>query len=1494
MGTVRKIGRKIDKAIFQPIGNAIEAVLDDPKKLFGVALAVAFPGAGAMLGAQLGLTGTIAQVVGQTIINTAVNGGDIKSAVISAALPIAGKELTNNISSALAASDIPDFVNDIVTQGAVQGATAAVLGKDPLTAFVMGGVNAGTSALIGEISEEMGFDKLPPAAQRAVTSGIAAELTGKNAGDAVAQSLVNSAKSWASSEIAKAKERIQQTKDTYKAETGKELPDSKLDQFIAQKGLEGLAFDSENIASYFDSLPTTTTDQNSEDFVGPRFNFAENVTLPQDLTSEGADQIREDLGLSAGTQTDAGDQYAQANTGTTSDAGGGENAAPFADAKAGIVGYLSDSTGSDTGISRNDDGTYTVYDPSNNLRYAFSSDGSYLGSAYYVDVSLSSGESRPTTKIAEDFIGAFTNSPYAQSFTGTATSGGSDAGASTGALTGPGSNQSTSSGSATADADFWKSIGIEPSTFSDSSPSLSNEELMAIIGYGQAATQPTDGSGKPMYGDVSGEFGGGALNGFSLVSEDGNAKVYENDGFTLIARANGTSVLLDKTDPNPEPIWLDPVDASKLVQSATSETSTSETSTADPSVTAPTDSAGTTATTVDTNDGTTTTGDTVQADTTTTTGGDGATTPTANVTPEQVTQIVNDALQANPGLTEDAVRTIVSDAVATIPNLTSDQVRTIVGEEVAKVPAGITQTDVSDAIETYMTANPGLSKTDVTNAVSAYMEANPGLTAADLDAAVSAATKDLATTAQLTDLQNNLSEEIQAAKDLGLEGDAALQAGLNSLAEKLGVNQEGLLAQLGTTAADLRTQFAADIAASQEATAAEVANTRTALEAAIADAKAAGLEGDAALQTAIESVATDLGTTKEAMLTQLGTTEATLRSEMETGLAGVSAEISDTRQALQDAIKAAQDIGLEGDAALQAAIDSVAADQQTNAADLLTRLGTTEEALRADMEAGLSGVTTSIADTRTALEAAIADAKASGLEGDAALQAAIDSVAADQQTNAADLLTRLGTTEEALRTEFATGLAGVSTEISDTRKALEDAIQAATDIGLEGDAALQAGIDSVAAELNTTKDALLTQLGTTEEALRTEFATGISGLEAQMQEQYNALTDAQKVMADNLTTQGKSLADAITEAKTETAGQIADAETRLTDAIAAAEAAGLSRDEAITAAVESVAAELGTTKADLLTQLGTTEDALRTEFATGIADLETQMQEQYNALTDAQKATADALVAQGKNLSDAIASAQEQTQQQITDLGVEVDARITELMTQGQTYQQATQQAFSEVNAKNKELSGLIGTQGRGANQTDIDALTEMLGGQRATDLSYDVNGDKQITQADIDFLTGVVSGTNTDWKAPVGSAWGATGLYGQIQANELQRQKDIADAAAAAEAQRQADQKAAEEAARQGKIANIISTAARGGQDIKSLQQQLPKMFETTSSPLYATMDYFDPFSDPFSDPFATQKLKMASSTNPADQTKMAAGGYIDDLLAGEMTVDDLLSLLR
>jgi hypothetical protein len=37
-----------------------------------------------------------------------------------------------------------------------------------------------------------------------------------------------------------------------------------------------------------------------------------------------------------------------------------------------------------------------------------------------------------------------------------------------------------------------------------------------------------------------------------------------------------------------------------------------------------------------------------------------------------------------------------------------------------------------------------------------------------------------------------------------------------------------------------------------------------------------------------------------------------------------------------------------------------------------------------------------------------------------------------------------------------------------------------------------------------------------------------------------------------------------------------------------------------------------------------------------------------------------------------------------------------------------------------------------------------------------------------------------------------------------------------------------------------------------------------------------------------------MASSTNPAEKPKMAAGGYIEDLLARDLSVDELLDLLR
>lgn len=59
----------------------------------------------------------------------------------------------------------------------------------------------------------------------------------------------------------------------------------------------------------------------------------------------------------------------------------------------------------------------------------------------------------------------------------------------------------------------------------------------------------------------------------------------------------------------------------------------------------------------------------------------------------------------------------------------------------------------------------------------------------------------------------------------------------------------------------------------------------------------------------------------------------------------------------------------------------------------------------------------------------------------------------------------------------------------------------------------------------------------------------------------------------------------------------------------------------------------------------------------------------------------------------------------------------------------------------------------------------------------------------------------------------------------------------------------------------------------------------------LYGTMDYLD-VSEEFSP--SEQKAKPAATTKQRQQTKMAEGGYLDALLAEEMSVDDLLKLLR
>lgn len=194
INVIESAGRKIDKEIIQPVLKTVEAIVEDPKKLLAVGLTVAFPGAGAALGAQLGLTGVAAKVAGQALLNTALNGGDVKSAVIGAVLPVVGSSGAAAIGDTLSNSGITGSLNTILTRAVSQGTTAALLGKDPAAAFLLGGVSAGVAVVTENIP---GFLELPEAARNAITTAATAKFTGVDVGSAVTVSLVNDAMSFA-------------------------------------------------------------------------------------------------------------------------------------------------------------------------------------------------------------------------------------------------------------------------------------------------------------------------------------------------------------------------------------------------------------------------------------------------------------------------------------------------------------------------------------------------------------------------------------------------------------------------------------------------------------------------------------------------------------------------------------------------------------------------------------------------------------------------------------------------------------------------------------------------------------------------------------------------------------------------------------------------------------------------------------------------------------------------------------------------------------------------------------------------------------------------------------------------------------------------------------------------------------------------------------------------------------------------------------------------
>ncbi len=493
-----------------------------------------------------------------------------------------------------------------------------------------------------------------------------------------------------------------------------------------------------------------------------------------------------------------------------------------------------------------------------------------------------------------------------------------------------------------------------------------------------------------------------------------------------------------------------------------------------------------------------------------------------------------------------------------------------------------------------------------------------------------------------------------------------------------------------------------------------------------------------------------------------------------------------------------------------------------------------------------------LTETRSALEAAIADAKATGLQGDAALQAAINKVAIDQNLSKDQLLAKLGTTEAVLRTEFAAGIANLSTDM----QAKFDALNAEQK---------KFALDLVAQGRNTQEAINAAQAATTDQ---------IAGVTAEMRSQYETLTAAQKAAADALIAQGETFQNALTAAQASTSGQIA----------------GLTAD--MQAKYDALNASQKATADALIAQGETFQSALALAQATTgeqIAGLSADMQAKFDALTAEQKQFALDLVALGNTTQASITAAQNATAAQITSSTTALNTRIDELIAEGKTQQEALQQALTEVNTR-------IGTQGRAPNQSDLDTLQKMIDGTIPADIRYDTNQDGKITPADYDFLTGVITRPNVEdpFKPGPGSIWSPTGLYGELDEAERARERDRLKL----EEQRAKDVEAQKRAAAaESKRAQTQVAGTAAAQALQRFTGSAPQLIQQatqqTSTPIYGgaikEFDFGAPLDYSFFDP---SKEKQGSQTGQ-QTTKIATGGYLDDLLAENMTADDLLKLL-
>lgn len=679
----------------------------------------------------------------------------------------------------------------------------------------------------------------------------------------------------------------------------------------------------------------------------------------------------------------------------------------------------------------------------------------------------------------------------------------------------------------------------------------------------------------------------------------------------------------------------------------------------------------------------------------------------AGMTAADVGKIVNAAVSNIPaGLSTADVAKVVNDAIAKIPaGISTADVSKIVGDAVAAIPAGISRSDVDTIVKDALAANPSLTSAQVTKIVSDQIAKIPaGITKAEVAAQVkdvvgAPATGTQAATGVYAAIANSakaLTDALDAANKGNADAFARVDKAIADLAAA-GLTGDDVQSIVDASGVELSKEFSDAIDAASKGNAQaltdlgdslqkSIDDTTKTLTDAIAANEKAGLTRDEATQKALDDVATQMGVNKQAVLDQLGLTAEGLTKQFEAGLGEVSKQVTETEQRLLDAVQAARDMGLEGDAALQAGLDSVASELGVTKESLLTQIGKTEAGLRQELETGLGTVTKNIEATKKELADAIAANEKSGLSRDQATQKAVTDLAAELGTTKENLLTQLGTTEETLRTQIEESATALGTQLTEQGKQFMDALIAQ---GMDQKTALDTAIAAQNEQAKANQEATQTALNQLSAAQQKEVADRVAAgqaTDAAIAAVQQSVTQGQTALQTQLTAQGKQFMDALV-------AQGMDQKTALETAINAQNEQAKANQEATQKQISDFDTQLNA-RIDALTQTGmdqytATQTAMRDMYTglTGqIGEAEKQRQADRDAaaaqrVADQEAAAAAAAEAERKRIADVEAQkAQAAANLKTTQVGQLRGQMMTGLQGLiGGMQQQATQMAAPGV-----------------------------------------------------------------------------------------------------------------------------------------------------------------------------------------------------------------------